>query len=166
MGAVGKSRYLIAIGSNRRHHRHGAPACVVGAAIHALEKAGLKIKAVAPLCRTKAIGPAGRDFANGAILAATRLEPDELLTLLKQTERAFGRRKGRRWGARVLDLDIILWSGGVWAEDALVVPHPAFRDRGFVLDPLQAIAPGWRDPLTNLTVAQLRYRNRKRPPAA
>lgn len=110
------------------------------------------------------MGPAGRDFANGAILVATKLDPPELLALLKKTERKFGRRRGRRWGPRVLDLDIILWSKGVWADDGLVVPHPAFRSRGFVLDPLCAIVPGWRDPLTGLSVRQLRFRQRKRRP--
>jgi 2-amino-4-hydroxy-6-hydroxymethyldihydropteridine diphosphokinase len=55
----------------------------------------------------------------------------------------------------VLDLDIILWSGGSFAEAGLIVPHPAFRQRSFVLQPLAAIAPDWRDPLTGLRIRQL-----------
>ena len=73
-------------------------------------------------------------------------------------ERAFGRRGGRRWGPRVLDLDIILWSSGAWAGDGLVVPHPEFRRRAFVLQPLAEVAPTWRDPITGWTVRQLLYR--------
>lgn len=159
---MSKSLYAIAIGSNRRHHRHGPPAGVVAAAIAALQQSGMKLKARAPLFTTPALGPAGRDFANSAVLVSARLDPPELLRSLKRIERMFGRRGGRRWGPRVLDLDIILWSGGAWADGNLVVPHPSFRYRGFVLDPLNRIAGAWRDPLTGLSVAQLRFRARRR----
>ena len=55
----------------------------------------------------------------------------------------------------MLDLDIILWSEGAWAGPGLVVPHPAFRSRRFVLEPLAELAADWRDPVTGLTVRQL-----------
>src|SRR3546814_11143679 len=58
-------------------------------------------------------------------------------------------------------LDIILWSGGAWADAWLSVPHRAFRERGFVLGPLLAIAPGWRDTLTGRTVRQPAHRQRR-----
>ncbi len=159
-----KTSYLIAIGSNRRHVRHGAPAKVVAAAIDALAAQGLDILACAPILATAAVGPAGRGFANSAFMAETDLEPPALLDLLKTTERAFGRRRGRRWGPRVLDLDIILWSEGSWVEDGLCVPHPGFRTRNFVLDPLHSIAPDWPDPLSGRTVRQLRARLRSPRP--
>ena len=97
---------------------------------------------------TPALGPAGRSFANAVAIVESELAPDELLAELKAIERGFGRRPGRRWGPRVLDLDIILWSGGAWGGPGPIVPHPEFRDRAFVLQPLAEIAPGWRDPLT------------------
>uniref|UniRef100_UPI0015771B8A 2-amino-4-hydroxy-6- hydroxymethyldihydropteridine diphosphokinase n=1 Tax=Sphingomonas bacterium TaxID=1895847 RepID=UPI0015771B8A len=78
--------------------------------------------------------------------------------------RAFGRRRGRRWGARVLDLDIVLWSGGSWRSPGLTIPHPAFRDRRFVLDPMVALAPRWRDPVTGLTIRQLAAQLTRRRP--
>jgi len=53
---------------------------------------------------------------------------------------------------------VVLWSGGCWHDAALTVPHPAFRIRRFVLDPAAEIAPAWRDPVTRLTVRQLRAR--------
>jgi 2-amino-4-hydroxy-6-hydroxymethyldihydropteridine diphosphokinase len=73
-----------------------------------------------------------------------------MLGRLKAIEREFGRRAGRRWGPRVLDLDIVLWSGGKWKSRRLTVPHPQLDKRSFVLQPLAAIAPGWRvrGPLT------------------
>jgi len=79
---------------------------------------------------------------------------------LKAIETAFGRRRGQRWTDRVIDLDIILWSDGAWAGDGLIVPHPEFRRRDFVLRPLGAIVPDWRDPVTGRTVRQLAARIR------
>jgi 2-amino-4-hydroxy-6-hydroxymethyldihydropteridine diphosphokinase len=162
---VTRTSYAIAIGSNRRHHRHGAPNRVVAAAITALETCG-ELLARSPVVPTPALGPAGRSFANAAVLLRTGLAPPELLTCLKQMERNFGRRAGRRWGPRVLDLDIILWSGGAWSGDGLVVPHPEFRKRLFVLAPLARIASGWRDPLTGRTVRQLAHAVDRRTPRA
>lgn len=117
------------------------------------------VTAVAPITATPALGPAGRSFANSAALLDSDLDPPALLAALKALERAFGRRPGRRWGPRVLDLDIILWSGGRLRAPGLIIPHPAFRARDFVLAPLVAIAPGWRDPETGRTIRQLRARH-------
>jgi 2-amino-4-hydroxy-6-hydroxymethyldihydropteridine diphosphokinase len=147
--------YAIALGSNRRHGRHGAPAGTVRAAVDALAAGGLPAEALSTVRLTPALGPAGRSFANAALILATDLSPPELLARLKELEQTFGRRRGRRWGPRVLDLDILLWSEGAWEGPGLVIPHPAFRERAFVLDPLAEIAPGWRDPVTGATVRQL-----------
>ncbi|TFI57883.1 2-amino-4-hydroxy-6-hydroxymethyldihydropteridine diphosphokinase [Sphingomonas parva] len=155
---MAKTSYLVALGSNRRHGAHGAPAGVLRAAIAAMAAVGIEVERVSAIRTTPALGPAGRGFANAAVLVASRLGPPELLALLKRIERSFGRRAGRRWGPRVLDLDIILWSGGCWAEGALTLPHREFRKRRFVLDPLAEVAPAWRDPLTGATVLQLRHR--------
>jgi 2-amino-4-hydroxy-6-hydroxymethyldihydropteridine diphosphokinase len=150
------SLYAIALGSNRRS-RHGSPAETVRAAAGALGVVRLsRVRA------TTAVGPAGRGFANAAALVESDLDPPALLSMLKRIERDFGRRGGRRWGPRVLDLDIILWSGGSWAEAGLIVPHPEFRRRAFVLDPLAELVPGWRDPVTGATVRQLLHRLRRR----
>ncbi|HLL31273.1 MAG TPA: 2-amino-4-hydroxy-6-hydroxymethyldihydropteridine diphosphokinase, partial [Allosphingosinicella sp.] len=89
-------------------------------------------------------------------------DPPALLARLKQVELDFDRRGGRRWGPRVLDLDIILWSRGAWGGDGLIVPHPEFRRRNFVLEPLAEVAPEWRDPITGATVRQLLFRLRRR----
>src|SRR3546814_15222955 len=115
-------------------------------------------------CRSPALGPAGRGFAKAAAIVETDLEPPDLLARLKSIERTFGRRGGRRWGPRVLDLDILLWSDGPYEGEGLVIPHPAFRDRLFVLEPLAEIAPEWRAPVTGVTVRQLLHRLRRRQP--
>ncbi|WP_423605875.1 2-amino-4-hydroxy-6-hydroxymethyldihydropteridine diphosphokinase [Sphingomonas sp. MS122] len=142
--------YVVALGSNRRG-RHGAPEAELRAALAAI---GGVVK-VSPIIPTAPLGPSRRRFANAAALIASEEAPPALLARLKQVERSFGRRRGRRWDSRVIDLDIILWSGGAWASPDLVIPHPQFRRRGFVLQPLAAIVPGWRDPLTGRTIRQL-----------
>ncbi|MDB5690963.1 MAG: folK [Alphaproteobacteria bacterium] len=150
--------YALALGSNRRGRR-GSPAQTLAAAAKALG-----VERLSRVRATGAVGPAGRGFANAAAILRSDLSPPELLEALKALERDFGRRPGRRWGPRILDLDIILWSEGSWAEPGLVVPHPEYRRRLFVLEPLAEIAPGWRDPLTGLTVRQLLARLRKGRP--
>jgi 2-amino-4-hydroxy-6-hydroxymethyldihydropteridine diphosphokinase len=161
---MARTSYAIALGSNRRHGRHGAPAATLRAAIEALGGGGIEVDAVSEIRLTPALGPAGRSFANAAILVVTDLEPPELLAELQELERRFGRRGGRRWGPRVIDLDIILWSEGPYAASGLVIPHPAMRERAFVLDPLAELVPGWRDPINGLTVRQLRARLAARRP--
>lgn len=159
MGSATGHAYLIALGSNRRHHRHGRPRDVLVAALAALEREGVTVRAVAPVSVTDPIGPSIRRYANGAAVIDSPLEPLAMLALLKRIEREFGRRAGgQRWSARVLDLDIVLWSGGCHAAPGLTIPHPLFRQRAFVLAPAVAVAPDWRDPVTGLTVRQLRHR--------
>lgn len=149
------TRYVLALGSNRRG-RHGAPAREIRAAIAALGP----VSAASPILATAPLGPSIRRFANAAVLIDTPEAPPELLARLKAIESSFGRRAGRRWGARVIDLDIVLWSGGTWSGPGLIVPHIAFRQRSFVLDCLVRIVPGWRDPLTHRTIRQLARRAR------
>jgi len=162
---MSRQRYLIALGSNRRHHRYGRPRDVIGVASVELDKSGVRILRVGPVLRTAPVGPSLRRYANTAVIAETSLGPDELLALLKRIERKFGRRPGgQRWGTRVLDLDIVLWEGGTYASPALTIPHPLFRERGFVLEPAAAIAPDWRDPVTRLTLRQLKARLTARHP--
>lgn len=122
------------------------------------------VTARSPVIVTPAMGAAQRRFANAALVLASELDPPALLAALKRLEREFGRRRGQRWGDRVLDCDIILWSGGAWQSEGLTIPHPAFRKRRFVLDPASAIAPDWRDPASSLTLAHHQARlTRPRP---
>ncbi|MDT8279971.1 MAG: 2-amino-4-hydroxy-6-hydroxymethyldihydropteridine diphosphokinase [Erythrobacter sp.] len=161
------SHYLIALGSNRHRGQYGPPRQVVRAAMEELAALGLVI-ARSPIIVTPAMGAAQRRFANAALVLESELAPPALLAALKRIEREFGRRRGQRWGDRVLDCDIVLWSGGEWRSgrrsQALTIPHPAFRQRAFVLTPARAIAADWRDPLSGLTLAQLHARLTRRRP--
>ena len=157
--------YAIGIGSNRRG-RHGGPRDMVRAAIAAIGAGIGDVVACAPIIDSAPLGPSIRRFANTAILIASDESPPALLDRLKGLEAAFGRRRGRRWGARVIDLDILLWSGGAWRDDRLTVPHAALSSRSFVLTPLAAIAADWRDPVSGRTIRQLSHAvDRPRPRA-
>ena len=135
--------YAIAIGSNRPHGRFGRPAGVVEAAIARLDEE-FGLFDASPIILNPAHGGAGRDFANAVALVESDLPPPSMLERLKRVERDFGRRSGRRWGPRVLDLDVVLWSGGQVRSRRLTVPHNQLGKRSFVLQPLASIAPDWR----------------------
>ncbi|GMN04148.1 2-amino-4-hydroxy-6-hydroxymethyldihydropteridine diphosphokinase [Erythrobacter sp. MTPC3] len=153
------STYLIALGSNRRHHLYGRPPEIVRAAMEEMAALGM-VAARSPIIASPPMGPAQRRFANAVCVLESEYDPLALLAALKRMEAEFGRRPGRRWGDRVLDLDIILWSGGIWSDNTLSVPHSEFRQRDFVLQPAKAIAPDWRDPVSGLTIAHLAARCR------
>jgi 2-amino-4-hydroxy-6-hydroxymethyldihydropteridine diphosphokinase len=116
-----------------------------------------------PIILNPAHGRAGRDFANSVALVESDLDPPAMLARLKAIESDFGRRRGRRWGPRVLDLDIALWSGGAFRSRRLIIPHRALDRRSFVLQPLTAIAPVWRV-RGSLTVRHLAHRLARRRP--
>ena len=117
-----------------------------------------------PIILNPAHGGAGRDFANAVALVESELDPPQMLKRLKTIESDFGRRRSRRWGPRVLDLDIALWSGGRFRSRRLNIPHAQLANRDFVLQPLASIAPAWRihGGLTALHLAQRLARRRPR----
>lgn len=150
--------YAIALGSNRWSRHRNPRAAVIAAA------AALGAHRLSPVVQSEAVGPSIRRFANAVALVESALDPPAMLAWCKAVERDFGRRRGQRWGARVIDCDLVLWSGGAWHSRGLSVPHAAFRQRRFVLAPLAQVAPGWRDPGTGLSVRQLLARlTRPRP---
>ncbi len=147
--------YLIALGSNQRHTTIGPPRRIIAHAIAALEMDDIDVFATSRTAGSIAIGPSQRQYANAAAIIASDLEPAALLTRLKAIEAHFGKRgRGQKWRARVLDLDIILWSGGIYSGDRppLSIPHPQLHARAFVLGPAQEIAGDWRNPVSGLTI--------------
>jgi 2-amino-4-hydroxy-6-hydroxymethyldihydropteridine diphosphokinase len=113
------------------------------------------------------LGPSRRRYANAAAIVATSAGPLDVLDTLQAIEDRFGRtRRGARWQARVLDLDIVLWSGGGWDDGRLTIPHREFRRRRFVVAPAATIARAWRDPSTGLAIAHLQARLTRAKPLA
>ncbi|WP_265563310.1 2-amino-4-hydroxy-6-hydroxymethyldihydropteridine diphosphokinase [Sphingomicrobium arenosum] len=138
-----KNLYGIGIGSNRPHTTHGRPQAVVEAAIARLAR-DFDLFDASPILLNPAFGGAGRDFANAAALVESELEPEAMLAALKFIEHEYGRRPGKAWGPRVLDLDILAWDGGDYDSRTLTIPHAALANRESALFPLAQIAPDWR----------------------
>jgi 2-amino-4-hydroxy-6-hydroxymethyldihydropteridine diphosphokinase len=94
-------------------------------------------------------------FLNAALVGTTSMAPGELLAELLAIESDRGRERPFPGAPRTLDLDLVLFGDQVVDEPGLIVPHPRFRDRKFVLEPLAEIAPGLHDPVTGKTVMEL-----------
>lgn len=94
-------------------------------------------------------------YLNAALTGRATTDPAALLERLQWLEGQFGRRRPYPRSPRTLDLDLILFGSLVIETAALTLPHPRFRERRFVLEPLAEIAPELGDPVTGLTVAEL-----------
>lgn len=94
-------------------------------------------------------------FLNAAAIGLTLLQPRDLLDTLLAIESERGRTRPRPGLPRTLDLDLIFYDQDIIDERGLQVPHPRFRERRFVLEPLAELAPDWIDPGTGKTVGQL-----------
>ena len=102
-------------------------------------------------------GNATRWFGNSVVEVETELIPTDLLKRLKQIEEEMGRKrvKGKRWGSRIIDLDILFYNNEIIAKRNLKVPHPELPNRRFVLVPLSELAPQLIHPGLNASVSEL-----------
>jgi 2-amino-4-hydroxy-6-hydroxymethyldihydropteridine diphosphokinase len=94
-------------------------------------------------------------FLNAAAVGETSLSARALLDTMLEVEQELGRERPFPGAPRTVDLDLILYGNEILDEPGLVVPHPRFRERWFVLAPLAEVAPDWRDPVTGRTVEEL-----------
>jgi 2-amino-4-hydroxy-6-hydroxymethyldihydropteridine diphosphokinase len=117
----------------------------------------LKNLVVSRYYETVPVGVAGPQslFLNAAVIGQTAQMPRAILDALLAVEQERGRERPFLRAPRTLDLDLILLGDLVLDEPGLVVPHPRFRERRFVLEPLAEIAPELRDPVTGFSIALL-----------
>ena len=102
-------------------------------------------------------GDAKTWFGNSVVEVETELTPLDLLKRLQQIEADMGRRrvKGKRWGSRIIDLDILFYDNETIEKRNLKVPHPRLPQRRFVLVPLSELAPQLIHPGLNVSVSEL-----------
>jgi 2-amino-4-hydroxy-6-hydroxymethyldihydropteridine diphosphokinase len=117
---------------------------------------GMDLRMLSSFYETEPLGPRGQDrYINAAAEIRTASGPEELLEELQAIEAAMGRVRRKRWGARTIDLDILLWGERMIETERLTVPHPEMARRGFVLVPLAEIAPGRIHPPSGRTIKEL-----------
>jgi 2-amino-4-hydroxy-6-hydroxymethyldihydropteridine diphosphokinase len=129
----------IGIGSNL-----DSPLQQVQQAIQSLaQNPDITLLAVSRWYGSKPVGgePNQADYVNGAACVTTHLNPLELLDRLQHLELAHGRKRLTHWGARTLDLDLLLYNNLILDSARLTLPHPRLHERAFVLRPLVDIAP-------------------------
>ncbi len=125
-------------------------------AISLLEENGLKITKRSSLHETEPWGVKNQpQFVNMAVEAETDLSPRELLVILKKIENAMGRLPEKKWGPRIIDIDILMYDDLKINEADLTVPHPLMHERAFVLVPLSEIAPEKVHPALHKTISEL-----------
>jgi 2-amino-4-hydroxy-6-hydroxymethyldihydropteridine diphosphokinase len=146
-------RIYIGIGSNLGDRRANH--------LEAIERVGqipdTKVVRASSLYESEPLGNAKTWFVNSAIEIETELGAEALLKRLRAIEDAMGRKrvKGKRWGSRIIDLDILFYGSTVVRKRTLKVPHPEVANRRFVLLPLSELAPQLVHPVHQVTVSDL-----------
>jgi 2-amino-4-hydroxy-6-hydroxymethyldihydropteridine diphosphokinase len=147
---------LIGIGGNLGSPRWGPPRQTLSAALAALEGEGVTITARSSWYRSEPVPRSDQPwFVNAVVAVEPGLDAVDLLALLQAIETKFGRVRGVRNAARVVDLDLLDHQGLQVETKALILPHPRLQRRRFVLEPLAEVAPGWRHPVLRMTAQQL-----------
>ncbi|MEB3224835.1 MAG: 2-amino-4-hydroxy-6-hydroxymethyldihydropteridine diphosphokinase, partial [Synechococcus sp.] len=132
-------------------------AILEGAIDHLGQQTAMTLTAQSSWYRTAPIGPPQPDYINGCITCRVLdLMPERLLEILLEIEHMFGRERREHWGARTLDLDLILYGEEIIELPHLQVPHPRMQERAFVLVPLAEIAPHWQEPRSQQTIQALK----------
>ncbi len=115
-----------------------------------------EVIAISSFIETAAWGKTDQpDFLNLALLVATNYSPLKALTIIQEIEHQLGRERKEKWGARLIDIDIIFWDNQVISEVQLTVPHPLMHERTFVLIPMAEIAPEMEHPVLKRKMKEL-----------
>ena len=148
---------FVGIGANLPSPVHGPPLVTCSAAIGALGARGVTVIRRSRWYSSAPVPPSEQPyFVNGVVQVETRLSAEALLRCLHDIERVFGRHRGERNDARVLDLDLLAYGSLTTGSGAAVeVPHPRMHERVFVLQPLAELVPWWRHPRLGQSITEL-----------
>jgi len=125
-------------------------------ALEKMQEKGIELLRVSSVLETEPYGYTNQPkFLNAVCLVETNLTPDQLLDVLLEIEKEIGRVRERKWGPRIIDLDIIFYEDLVLESERLIVPHPDMHNRWFVLAPLAEICPDYVHPKLKKTVREL-----------
>ena len=147
---------LIAIGSNLPSPEFGPPRATCEAALAELSRRGLRIVRRSRWFESAPVPLSDQPwFVNGVAIVETSLPPADLLALLHDTERRFGRERREVNAARILDLDLIAYGDLVRTDAPPLLPHPRLQERAFVLLPLADVAPHWHHPADGRALSEM-----------
>lgn len=148
---------LLGVGANLPSPSTGSPRSTCESALAALPGEGVQIAKLSRWYESAPVPASDQPwYVNAVALLDTELDSAALLAVLHRVEVAFGRRRGEKNAARVLDLDLLAYGGEVrTGESGPHLPHPRLHERAFVLLPLCDVAPNWRHPVSGLTVEAL-----------
>jgi dihydroneopterin aldolase/2-amino-4-hydroxy-6-hydroxymethyldihydropteridine diphosphokinase len=126
-------------------------------AIRLISESGFtKIVKISSLYKTEPVGYVKQDwFVNAVIKVKTKLSPKELLDSLSEIEKDLGRERVKKWGPRIIDLDILFYDKLILNEEGVTIPHPHLHERNFVLKPFCKIEPEFIHPILNKSILML-----------
>ena len=125
-------------------------------AVAQIDKQVGRVEKISSLYETAAWGVEEQpDYLNQALLVATEMDARTLLHTVLAIEHEIGRVRRQKWGARVIDIDIIFFNDAIINEPDLKIPHPQMQFRQFVLVPLMEILPEWQHPVLHQSVSTL-----------
>ena len=116
-----------------------------------------RIAKTSSLYESEPLGDAKTWFINNVLEVETEFEPEELLKRTRAIEAAMGRKrvKGKRWGSRIIDIDLLLFDNQTVSKRTLKIPHPELHKRRFVLMPLAELAPHVTHPALGSSISEL-----------
>jgi len=176
-----RSPFIVALGGNLKSD-HGSPIEILKLALSELACDHTSIDQVSRFYETAAYPKSSQsNFANAAACGETELSPADLIAYFHQVEGGFDRQRDIRWGARTLDLDLVVYEQSIipdlslWRRyadhsdeqvllDELVVPHPRAHKRDFVLRPISDVASDWIHPVLGKSFADIYQEAQEMPP--
>jgi len=114
------------------------------------------VKKCSSIITTKPVGKTDQpDFMNCVVEIETELKPEELLKNCRMSKEKMGRKRREKWGARIIDLDIIFYNNEIIKTENLTIPHPEILNRKFILESMKEIAPEFVHPIKKKKIEEL-----------